>query len=94
MTAQELIKAALRAVGAIPTGETPTASELADGLEALQIMLRSWAAEGLLIYAYTEDTHTLTAGDGEYSIGSGGDIDTTRPERIESAYIKSGNVDY
>lgn len=94
MTVQELIKAALRSIGAIATGETPTDAEMTEGLEALQIMLRQWSAKRRMIYYTDIVTHSLTAGTTSYTIGSGADIATTRPTRITAAYVRSGNVDY
>ena len=83
-TAQTLIKAALRSIGAIATGETPTADELADGLESLRLMLRSWSANGLRLYFIDSDTLAMAGAD-YYTIGSGGSINTTRPTEIKGA---------
>ncbi len=85
-TAQTLIKAALRAINAIASGETPTASEMQDGLEAMQIMLRSWSAENIMIYSVSQDTLTMT-GAASYTIGSGGDANTTWPMTIRGAVV-------
>jgi len=93
MTARTLIKAALRAIGVIASGETPSASEMADGLEALQIMLRGWGAERIMVYTTTNEHFTLTANDGDYTIGSGGDFNTTRPTRISGAFVRGSGVD-
>jgi hypothetical protein len=85
-TAQTLIKASLRAINAIATGETPTAAEMQDGLEALQIMLRSWSAENIMLYSISQDTLTMT-GATSYTIGSGGDCNTTWPMTIRGAVV-------
>lgn len=85
-TAQTLIKASLRAINAIATGETPTAAEMADGLEALKIMLRSWSGENIMVYSISQDTLTMT-GASSYTIGSGGDADTTWPVEIKGAVV-------
>lgn len=94
MTAQEVIKASLRLIGAIATGETPTAAEIGDGLEALNIMLGSWSDERLMVHVITEDTQALTSGTASYSIGTGGAMDTKRPIKIQSAFIREGDRDY
>lgn len=85
-TAQTLIKAALRAINAIASGETPTAAEMADGLEALKIMLRSWSSENIMVYSISQDTLTMT-GASSYTIGSGGDASTTWPVEIKGAVV-------
>ena len=90
MTAQELIKAAMRVSGIVASGETPSSDEMADGLEALKIMLRGWSAEGLPVEILTEIEHTLTAGDPDYTIGAAGcDITSDWPVEIISGYVRS-----
>ena len=47
-----------------------------------------------MLYQRVQRTLSLTAGDAQYTVGSGGDLDATRPIRIESAYTRdSGNID-
>jgi len=92
-TAQTLIKAALRVIGAYAPGETPTTDELADGLECLKLMLRHWSDNNMRIYYTKQDTKVLT-GASSYTIGSGGDINTVRPASIRGAYVKdSAGID-
>jgi len=90
-TANTIIKAALRAIGAIATGETPTHDELNDGLEAMKFMLRSWSARNIVLY-YTEDETLTMTGASPYTIGSGGTINTVRPASIRGAWTTDGPV--
>lgn len=46
MTVQDLIKSTLRLLGAIGQGEDPTAKELEDAREALNLMLDTWQVLG------------------------------------------------
>ena len=94
LTAQELIDAALRVIGAVDPGETPSSTERTNALEALKIMLRQWSSKGLFVFVNTEDTHTLTSGTKSYTIGSGATINTTRPVKIINAYVNQGGLDY
>lgn len=87
-TARDLIKGSLRVLGVIATGETPSAEESNDALSALNDMLDSWSNERLIIYTKTEETFTLTPSQGRYSMGSGGNFNTTRPIKIENAVIE------
>jgi len=89
MTAQDIITAALRDIMIVRTGQTPAATELADGLAALNRMLANWNTERLVVYAMNKFTGTLTAGKQNYTIGAGGDFSTTRPISIHSATIVS-----
>ncbi len=83
-TAQDIIKGALRLIGAIGKGETPEDHELQDGLEALNQMLDTLSIKRKVIFARTEENFTLIVGQGDYDIGT----NTERPIRIEKAYIR------
>ena len=87
MTAQEIIQASMRKLGVYASGETPTTSELADGLSALQSMLRTWAGRRLVVFSSVKDTLTLVAGTSSYTWGSGGTLTTTRPYSVFGAYV-------
>jgi hypothetical protein len=95
-TANDMISRALRLIGVLGQGRrTLTDNEKTDGLDALNTMLDSWSIDRSKIYQLLTETHTLSAGTADYSIGSGGTIDTTRPVRIEQAFIRdSSNYDY
>jgi len=95
MTPRDLIKGALRAYGAIATGQTPSAALMKDCLESLNLMLKAWSARRLFIYHTEWENFTLTAGTASYTIGSGGDFDTTRPNKIQGAFIRDdGGTDH
>ena len=85
-TAETLIKSALRTIGVLASGETPSDDEYADALEALKFMLRHWSAKNIRIYYTKQDSLVLT-GAASYTIGSGGDCNTVRPASIRGAYI-------
>lgn len=87
MTPRDLIKSTLRLIGAIATGETPTADELADSLVTLNGMLGSWSNQTLLINAKTREPFTLTPGQGRYEVGPDADFNTVRPITILNASI-------
>jgi hypothetical protein len=88
-TPQGIIKRALRLIGALATGENMKASEQEDGLEALNALFDSWNAEEILRYAVARKELTLLV-QSPQSIGPAGELNTSRPLRIEQghAYIK------
>ena len=92
-TASAIIRRSLRLIGAIAAGETPSSNEQADALEALNAMLDLWRTSSLSVYALRDETLTLT-GAASYTIGTGGDLNTTRPVKIESAYERVSDTDY
>ena len=93
LTVSDVVEAAMRKLAITASGETPTDAELADGLTALQSMLRSWAAEKIIVFASTKESFTLTSGTYLYTWGDGGTINTVRPHQVLGAYIlDSGGV--
>lgn len=90
-TVQTLIKAALRAIGVIASGETPTAAELEDGRESMQFMLENWSARNIRLF-YTEQLTLSASGSESYTVGTGGDINTTWPSAIRGARTADGIV--
>lgn len=87
MTVQTIIQTAMRKLGVYASGETPGTNELADGLSALQSMLRSWAGRKLIMFSSVKDTLTLVAGTASYTWGSTGTLATERPHSILGAYV-------
>jgi len=84
MTAQEIIESSLRSLGVIASGETPSAEELADGLEALNNLIDSWSAQALPIPEVTRETVVMN-GAASYTLG-------TRPIKITGAQLSNDNV--
>ena len=94
MTALQLIEAALRDIGVLYTGQSSNSDQQTECLQALQMMLRTWSAQRLMVYYIEEgENFTLVAGTSSYTIGSGGDFNTVRPTAILGAYVASG-IDY
>lgn len=87
-TVAETVKAALRLIGVIATGETPSGEEQADAISTLNDMLEQWALSRLMVYDYTPESFSLVASTASYTIGSGGTLNTTRPLAIETAFIR------
>lgn len=92
MAVSSTIDRALRLIGELASGETPTDDEYADAILSLSGMLDSWRNDKLLVYAMQEETLTLSAGDSSYTLGPPGDSASTRPVAIDRAWIvDSGN---
>lgn len=87
-TVRDLIRGSLRLVGAIATGETPSADELSDAFSVLNDMVESWSTERLLVFEKVRREFSLVAGTASYTIGTGGTFNAPRPIRIENAAIE------
>jgi len=95
MIVQDLIKASMRKIGVLSSGETPESARLTEALGALQVMLRSWASKRILVFGSTKESFTLVSGKNSYTWGVSGDITTTRPHQILGAFVRdSGGMDY
>lgn len=92
MTVLDLIKAALRLIGAIASSETPTAGQAQDAREALNLLLTEWHNDPLI--ALTEQqTFNVSSGTYSYTIGSGQTWNGNKPLKILSAYITDNGSD-
>jgi hypothetical protein len=85
LTGADLIASAMKTLGTLAAGETPTADEQADGLLRLTDLLDAWGTQRLFVYYLLRTTQTLTANVSSYTIGSGGAINIVRPVTIDHA---------
>jgi hypothetical protein len=87
-----MIVRALQLIGEKAIGASLSSSEQTAYLSALNAMMESWSIERLMCYHLTQDSKALTTSDGSYTIGSGGDWNTTRPTRIvDPCFIRDSN---
>ena len=94
-TALQLITTGLRKISVYSTGETLGSDVSADGLAVLNSMLDGWSIERLMCPNLLQESFSLTNSVGSYTIGSGGDFNTTRPTKIvDPCFIRdSSNLD-
>jgi hypothetical protein len=94
-TVSQILTRAGQALGYTGRGEVLSAADANDGLAAFNAMLDSWSGEGLASYANQTISTVLTIGTQSYTIGSGGVINTTRPDNIVQAWIRDfSNLDF
>jgi len=93
-TARDIIKSALRKIQVLGTGTSLSNEEAQDALSALNTMLASFSVEGGTVFYVESETFSLVSGKDSYTIGEGGDFDTTRPYSIQSAFTSMGGIDY
>lgn len=81
-TARVLIADALRSLGVLAAGEAPTDAEASDTLMLLNEMLELWNLQSLAVYSILRTAQSTTASKASYTLGSGGDWNMTRPDRL------------
>ena len=77
-----MILRSLRLIGEKTRGGTLDANESTQCLAELNTMMESWANERLMINQLSQTSFALTASQGSYTIGSGGQFNMTRPTKI------------
>lgn len=65
----EIISAALKDIGALEAGETPTPEAAADALFMLNDLVDQWSNENMMVFNVTEIIFTLISGQVQYTLG-------------------------
>ena len=65
----EIISRALKDIGALASGETPTADEAQDAFDMLNDLLDQWTNEDMMVFNVTEIIFPIIPGQVQYTIG-------------------------
>ena len=84
-TAGEQINRALRLLGVLAEGETPSAAASQDALMALNQMIDSWSTERLAVFCTQDQIFTWPAGLISRTLGPSGDFIGLRPVLLDDA---------
>lgn len=88
-TAGELINGALRLIGMLAEGETPSAATSQDALVAMNQMIDSWNTERLSIFSTQDQIFTWPNNQVHRTLGPTGDFVGNRPVQLDDAtYFK------
>jgi hypothetical protein len=91
-TAGDQINRALRLLGILAEGETPSASMSQDALMAMQQMIESWNTERLSVFSTQDQVFTWPASLLSRTLGPTGDFVGNRPILVDDAtYFKAPN---
>ena len=93
-TAGDQINRALRLLGVLAEGESPSTSETADSLAALNQMLDSWSTERLAVYSTTDLSVTWPTSTASRTLGPTGQLVGARPVKLDHAYYVVGGISY
>jgi hypothetical protein len=70
----DIISRALKDIGALEAGETPTPEAAQDAFEMLNDLIDQWSNEDMMTFYKTEIIFPITSGQTQYTIGPGGQI--------------------
>ncbi len=93
-TVRDLLASSLKKIGALAQGEAMQAADAADGLTALNQMLGTWSNQRLLVFTVVREVFSLVAAQASYTMGTGANFATTRPQKIENASILIDTQEY
>jgi hypothetical protein len=89
-TAGDQINRALRLLGILAEGETPSAATSQDALVALQQMVDSWNTERLSVFCTQDQIFTWPSGEIKRTLGPSGDFVGNRPIQLDDGtYYKA-----
>ena len=91
VTARSLILGAFELIQVFQPGEVPDAVQMQGALTRLNRMMGTWALQPLTIPVIAREVFALTANVGTYTIGPGGDFDTSRPAKLTGAGLLLNN---
>lgn len=69
MTRDDLVKAVMRNLQALGAGETPIAEDYTNITQAMNVVIKSWAKEGIALWVTQEVLIPLVAGVSKYPLG-------------------------
>ena len=84
LTRNEIIQSALRKLGVLAEGQTPSTQNYADGMMALNTVISQLRAVGMPLWARSEYTFTPTTS--TYTIGTGMTLSTPFPVKLLQAF--------
>ncbi|CAB5194836.1 hypothetical protein UFOVP173_26 [uncultured Caudovirales phage] len=91
-TAGDQINRALRLLGILAEGETPSASMSQDALMAMNQMIESWDTERLSTFVTQDQVFTWPSGEISRTLGPSGEFTGLRPVLVDDAtYFKAPN---
>ncbi|NCC41538.1 MAG: hypothetical protein EOM21_19390 [Gammaproteobacteria bacterium] len=93
-TARRIITRALQKNGVLTKSESPSSDETNDALDVLNDILALWSNEFGMIYARSWENFPITAGTGEYTIGTAATFNTSKPLFVVQAHVRQGTTDY
>jgi hypothetical protein len=91
-SATNIINGALRIVGAIGQGETATTAQTNEALEALNMLVKAYEADGMPLWAIKQYSVPLTASASYYEIGLSKTVNTPKPLKVIQAFLHNNST--
>lgn len=86
ISGDQIVNAALRKIAALGDGQSPSATQLANGTQALNLMLKTLMTKGMPLWVISEYDMTMTATH-SYTFGIGQTINIPAPLKVLQAIL-------
>lgn len=94
-TANDIISGTLEIISSLSPGEGIPGAEADSALRVLNRMMKGWSTDNLMPPFATLENFPIAQGVSSRTIGSGAQLNTTRPDSIVTAYLRDSNgLDY
>ena len=87
----KVIQGALRVLGVIGAGDTPTPEDYDNCSQALNLYIKQLQTKGMPLWKVEDLQVPMVIGQNTYNLGPTGDVVTTRPLRVVMAFIRNPN---
>ena len=81
LTGDQIVNAAMRKIAVLGDGQSPSATQLSNGTQALNVMLKTFTTKGMPLWVMTEYSLALTA-TRIYTFGTGQTINIPAPLKV------------
>lgn len=81
----QVITGALRKLGVLPSGATPSTNQVNDASDAINALVKAFHADGMPLWKITRYSFTTTAGTDTYNIGVAQTLNTPAPLKVLQA---------
>ena len=85
----KVIEGALRVLGVIGAGETPTPEDYDNCSQALNLYIKQLQTKGMPLWKVEDLQVPMAIGQNTYALGPTGDVICTRPLRVVMAFIRN-----
>lgn len=86
LSRDQVISSALRKLGVLPSGGTPTTAQVTDANMALNAIVKAFMADGMPLWTIISTTFPTVAGQSSYNVGSGLGVDALKPMKVYQAF--------
>jgi len=93
-TVKAVLSRSLKLSRIVGLGRAASGPQMIDALDWLNSMLDDWSNQPNAIYYTTREELTLVQGDGDYSIGSSANLNTTRPIKVYDSTVTVTDTEY